>query len=60
MTEEEIILFIYRGGVLGTLVSLPVIGALVGAGLFFVIVFESVPLLIGALIGGALAEWQSR
>ena len=41
---------------LGTLVSLPVIGALVGAGLFFVIAFESVPLLIGALIGGALAE----
>jgi hypothetical protein len=26
------------------------------AGLFFVIVFENVPLLIGALIGGALAE----
>jgi hypothetical protein len=41
---------------LGTLVSLRVIGALVGAGLFFVIVFESVPLLIGALIGGALAK----
>ena len=41
---------------LGTLVSLPAIGALVGTGLFFVIAFESVPLLIGALIGGALAE----
>ena len=41
---------------LGTLVSLPVIGALVGAGLFFVIALESVPLLIGTLIGGALAE----
>ena len=41
---------------LGTLVSLPVIGALVGAGLFFVIVFESVPLLIGVLIVGALAK----
>ena len=41
---------------LGTLVSLPVIGALAGAGLFFVVVFESVPLLIGALIGGALAD----
>ena len=41
---------------LGTLVSLPVIGALVGAGLFFAILFQSVPLLIGAVIGGALAR----
>lgn len=41
---------------LGTLVSLPVVGALVGAGVFFVILFESVPLLIGALIGGAMAK----
>ncbi len=41
---------------LGALIELPVIGALVGAGLFFVIVVESVPLLIGAIIGGALAE----
>jgi hypothetical protein len=40
---------------LGTLVSLPVIGALVGAGLFFVILFQSAPLLIEVLIGGALA-----
>jgi len=32
------------------------VGALAGAGLFFVVAFESVPLLIGALIGGALAE----
>ena len=41
---------------LGTLVSLPVIGALVGAGLLLVIVFESVPLLIGAAAGGALEK----
>lgn len=41
---------------LGALVELPVIGALVGAGLFFVLLFESVPLLIGALIGGAQAK----
>ena len=41
---------------LGTLVTLPVIGALVGAGIFFVILLESVPLLIGALIGGAFTE----
>ncbi len=40
---------------LGAPVSLPVIDALVGAGLFFVILFQSVPLLTGALIGGALA-----
>ena len=39
---------------LGTLVSLPVIGALVGAGLLIVIVFESVPLLVGPAAGGAL------
>jgi hypothetical protein len=37
-------------------VSLPVVGALVGAGMFFVILVESVPLWIGALIGRALAE----
>ncbi len=41
---------------LGTLVQLPIVGALVGAGLFIVILVESVPLLIGALIGGVLAE----
>ena len=41
---------------LGTLVSLPVVGALVGAGGFLVILFESVPLLVGALIGGLMAE----
>lgn len=41
---------------LGTLVSLPVIGTLVGTGLFFVVAVESVPLLIGAFIGGVLAE----
>ena len=41
---------------LGALIELPVIGALVGAGIFFVILFESVPLLIGALAGGAQAE----
>ena len=40
----------------GAIVELPIIGALVGAGLFFVILFESVPLLIGALVGGAQAE----
>jgi hypothetical protein len=41
---------------LGTLVSLPIIGALVAAGVFFIILFQSVPLLIGALIGGAVAR----
>ena len=41
---------------LGTLVDLPIIGALVGAGLFFIILFESIPLLIGAVGGGAMNE----
>ena len=41
---------------LGTLVDLPIIGALVGAGLFFIILFESIPLLIGAVVGGAVNE----
>lgn len=42
--------------VLGTLVELPIIGALVGAGLFFIILFEGAPLLIGAVFGGAVNE----
>ena len=41
---------------LGTLIELPIIGALVGAGLFFIILFESAPLLIGAIFGGAMNE----
>lgn len=42
--------------VLGTLVELPIIGALVGAGVLFIILFESIPLLIGAVGGGAINE----
>lgn len=42
--------------VLAILIDLPIIGALVGAGLFFVILFESAPLLIGAVLGGAVNE----
>ena len=42
--------------ILGTIVALPLIGAIVGAGLFVVILLESVPLVIGAIIGGALAD----
>ena len=41
---------------LGTIFDLPVIGALVGAGIFFIIIFESVPLLVGAIVGGAAAD----
>lgn len=41
---------------LGTLIDLPIIGVLVGAGLFFIILFESIPLLIGAAVGGAMNE----
>jgi hypothetical protein len=41
---------------LGTVLALPIIGALVGVGLFMVLIVGTVPLLLGAWIGGAMAE----
>jgi len=42
--------------VFGTLLTgIPLIGMLAGAGIFVLVVVQSVPLLIGALIGGLLA-----
>lgn len=41
--------------VLGTMVGLPFIGVIAGAGVFLVILADLGPLLIGALIGGLLA-----
>lgn len=41
---------------LGTTVTLPVVGALVGAGTLLVMLFQSLPLVAGAALGGALAE----
>lgn len=41
---------------LGSLAALPVIGGLVGAGVFFVLLANSLPLLVGAATGGALPE----
>lgn len=41
---------------LGTTVTLPVVGALVGAGTFLLVLFQSLPLVAGAALGGALAE----
>ena len=41
---------------LGLVVALPIIGALVGAGVFIVLLIGTVPLLLGALIGGWMAE----
>ena len=41
---------------LGTVVALPIIGALVGAGLFVVLLIGTVPLMLGAGIGGFMAD----
>jgi hypothetical protein len=41
---------------IGTLFAVPIIGGIVGAGLFFVLLLESAPLVVGAVLGGALAE----
>lgn len=41
---------------LGSAVTLPVVGALVGAGTLLVVLFQSLPLVAGAALGGALAE----
>jgi hypothetical protein len=42
--------------VLGTVIALPLIGALVGAGIFVVLLVGTVPLLIGAGLGGYMAD----
>jgi hypothetical protein len=42
--------------VLGTVIGLPIVAALVGTGLFVVLVVGTVPLLLGAWMGGLLAE----
>lgn len=39
-----------------TLFAVPWLGALLGAGIFIVIIFESAPLLVGAALGGFFAE----
>lgn len=39
----------------GSLFALPIIGVLVGAGIFLVIVVQSIPLLVGAFLGGAMS-----
>ena len=41
---------------LSTLFALPIIGALVGAGVFVVLLIGTVPLLLGAWLGGYQAE----
>ena len=41
---------------LGTVLALPIIGALVGIGVFMALLIGTVPLLIGAWVGGAMAE----
>ncbi|MDI3341732.1 MAG: hypothetical protein QJR03_14500 [Sphaerobacter sp.] len=42
--------------ILGTAFALPAVGAIAGAGVLVVLVVNSVPLLVGALIGGALGS----
>ena len=44
---------------LGTLIALPIIGALVSFGVFTVLLVGTVPLLLGAWIGGIVAERQT-
>jgi hypothetical protein len=41
---------------IGTAFELPIIGALIGAGALIVLIVQSVPLIIGAAIGGATIE----
>ena len=40
----------------GTVLALPLIGILVGAGLFMVLLLGTVPLLLGAWLGGLMAQ----
>ena len=42
--------------VFGTVLALPVIGVLVGAGVFMVLLLGTIPLLIGAWLGGMMAS----
>jgi hypothetical protein len=41
---------------LGSVLALPILAALVGVGIFMVLLVGTVPLLVGAWIGGAMAE----
>lgn len=40
----------------GTGLGVPIIGAIVGAGLFIVVLIEMVPLILAAIVGGVTAE----
>ena len=40
----------------GTVLALPLIGVLVGAGIFMVLLLGTLPLLLGAWLGGLMAE----
>ena len=41
---------------LGTVIGLPIVGALVGIGAFMVLLLGTVPLLVGAWLGGTMAS----
>jgi uncharacterized membrane protein YvlD (DUF360 family) len=41
---------------LGTLIGVPIIAALVGAGIFMVLILGTLPLMLGAWIGGYMSE----
>lgn len=43
-------------GLILTLFDLPVLGTVVGVGVFLVMAFQLIPLLLGAWVGGALGE----
>ena len=44
---------------LGTVIGLPIVAALLGAGIFMVLILGTVPLLLGAWLGGMMAERRS-
>jgi hypothetical protein len=41
---------------IGTVVGLPLIGAIAGAGLFIILLVETVPMMLASIVGGATAE----
>jgi hypothetical protein len=41
---------------IGTAVGLPLIGAIAGAGLFVVLLVETIPMMLAAIVGGATVD----
>lgn len=41
---------------IGTAFGLPIVGAIAGAGVFIILLVETVPMMLAAIVGGATAE----